>query len=167
MKKFVVTGFQLTLHSGFVKLTEEQSKARAHAIRATEETAVFEILQPINFKSGEVFFYEGDLPKNLASLVQPKKAPEKKEDEKATEVESLASPKVYESSTPAGEGQETEPDAVFDVATLAKKLGLGVKETKALLAEKYGFEAENGRQELPTGLFEQVLADQAQSDLEE
>jgi colicin import membrane protein len=55
----------LTLHSGFIGLTEEQAKDRAHClIEAEDEAGIYEIKSAVQFKSGEVIELE-EVPKGF------------------------------------------------------------------------------------------------------
>ena len=60
MKTYTVNQ-SLTIQSGILQLTKEQAKPRMHNLNA------------LNFKAGEVFGYDGDLPKSVASLAEPVK----------------------------------------------------------------------------------------------
>lgn len=71
MKEYQVTTTQVTLTAGLVKLTAEQSRPRAHALKATADAGVFEILQPVSFKSGELFSWDGQMGKGQADDLTP------------------------------------------------------------------------------------------------
>jgi len=82
--RFQVTAVSVTLHAGLVRLTADQASRRAHAIKAAGKKGEFEILQPINFKRGEIVEYNGDVPKALAEdLEAVQKAKAKADAEKA------------------------------------------------------------------------------------
>ena len=79
-----------------VKLNEKQAHRRRRLIKKTDEDNVFEIVQPIQFKVGETFGYDGDFNKRLAIDVGAKpedlrtKAPEENETEKKETVAETA-----------------------------------------------------------------------------
>lgn len=50
--------------TGRVELTEAQAKERGHLLRESGAKGVYEVVKPIEFKVGEVFGYDGTLPKN-------------------------------------------------------------------------------------------------------
>lgn len=53
-----------------VKLTDEQAAARAHAITAQGKSGTYLVRSRIEFKGGEIFQVDGDMPKNLADFVE-------------------------------------------------------------------------------------------------
>lgn len=70
MRKFTVTGV-LSLPAGSVLgLSERQAEARRHALK-TRAAGVYEATSPVQFKAGEAIAFAGELPKALASLVEP------------------------------------------------------------------------------------------------
>lgn len=71
MKTYTVN-HPLTIQSGILQLTKEQAKPRMHNINALSNDT-FLIINAVNFKAGEVFGYDGDLPKSVASLAEPVK----------------------------------------------------------------------------------------------
>lgn len=76
MRQYEVIGFAAMIHSGRVALDPRQAAARAHAVEAVKGTAgVFEVTAPIQFKRGERFGYDGDIPKAMAGEVSAAKAP--------------------------------------------------------------------------------------------
>lgn len=76
----------VTLPAGaLVKLSAEQSAARAHLLKAEKEVGTFTATTAIHFKAGDAFEYLGD-PAGLPRSLQPAKA-EKKSDKTAKPVE--------------------------------------------------------------------------------
>jgi len=73
MKNFKVTGRVAQFFSGRVKLSVEQAASRLHNLKDLGE-GIFEIINPIEFKHGEKFGYDGDVPKVLAKELKVKKA---------------------------------------------------------------------------------------------
>lgn len=72
MKQFEVIDRAARLSAGRVKLTAAQAKPRAHALKALGG-GVFEIVQPVEFKRGEVIEYDQDPGKAMALvLAEPK-----------------------------------------------------------------------------------------------
>ncbi|BDU72912.1 hypothetical protein [Mesoterricola silvestris] len=64
MKKIVVIGAFISLHSGTVVLSVDQARSRRYALDPLGD-GIYAITAPIGFKRGEVFAYDGPLPKNL------------------------------------------------------------------------------------------------------
>ncbi|MDF3821977.1 hypothetical protein P3G55_18880 [Leptospira sp. 96542] len=58
-------------------LSEQQAKARAHALSPMGKGR-YKTKAPVHFKVGEVFVYEGELPKVLASSLEPVEAERKR-----------------------------------------------------------------------------------------
>ena len=65
MNKYIVTARVARLMAGVLTLTDEQSAPRAHNLKALGKNR-FEIIAPVEFKSGEEIGYESTLPKILA-----------------------------------------------------------------------------------------------------
>ncbi|BEP42259.1 hypothetical protein [Variovorax sp. V15] len=57
-----------------VHLTTAQARIRAHALEKQGKGNTFLVTSRIEFKAGESFKVDGDLPKNLAELVEPEEA---------------------------------------------------------------------------------------------
>ena len=68
MKNYEVTGRVAGIASGVVKLSDEQAASRIHNLKDLGK-GEYEIVNPIEFKNGELFGYSGDLPKVMASVV--------------------------------------------------------------------------------------------------
>ncbi len=76
MNKFVVVA-ALALNGGIVRLSKAQADVRKHALQPVKGAKVgkdgeasFEIIKPVQFKIGETFGFEGNLPKQLAVLAE-------------------------------------------------------------------------------------------------
>ena len=74
LKKYVVIGVVANVNSGIVIISAEQAKPREHNLMpldVDEKTGAgaYEVLQPIQFKNGEVFEFDGVFPKMMASEV--------------------------------------------------------------------------------------------------
>ncbi|WP_396957737.1 hypothetical protein [Nitrosomonas sp.] len=61
----------VTLQSGVLGLTEQQAVARLHNLDRLDD-GKFRIVEPVQFKAGESFAYDGDLPKSLAARIETK-----------------------------------------------------------------------------------------------
>lgn len=59
----------VTITDGSVMLNEDQARRRRHKLKPTDKENVFEIMQPIQFKAGEVFGYDGELSKTYKSII--------------------------------------------------------------------------------------------------
>jgi len=59
------------LISGKVKLSKDQIARRSHLIEDLNN-GDYKIIEPIYFKYGEEFRYDGDIPKSMASSVEKK-----------------------------------------------------------------------------------------------
>lgn len=71
MNRYVATEKSTRLAGGVLHLTAEQVKHRAHNLKHLGKNR-FEIINPVEFKAGEEFGYEGDLPKALADNLTTK-----------------------------------------------------------------------------------------------
>lgn len=61
MRKHIVTGKSLAIHSGLVGLNKDQVRRRRHLIVDTDVDGVYSLKEPISFKNGEEFTHDGDL----------------------------------------------------------------------------------------------------------
>lgn len=85
MKTYIVTGVVVTLHAGKVKLTSHQASLRLYALKKISDD-VYEITGATQFKKGEIFEWDGELPKSMADQVEmedPKPAPTAEESAEA------------------------------------------------------------------------------------
>lgn len=65
MKEYLAAAV-ITLHSGVVRLTKEQYSARMYALEKLGGDR-YQINGAVQFKVGEAFGYEGDLPKTIGA----------------------------------------------------------------------------------------------------
>ncbi|MCK5602111.1 hypothetical protein KAR91_09585 [Candidatus Pacearchaeota archaeon] len=68
MKNYEVTGRVARFSTGVVVLSHAQASARIHNLKDLGK-GEYEIVNPIEFKNGEKFGYDGDVPKVMASVV--------------------------------------------------------------------------------------------------
>lgn len=111
MKEYQVTAKQVTLTAGLLKLTAEQAKPRAHALKATDKVGVFEILQPVSFKAGEVFSWDGQLGKALADDLTPSEEVKQPEPANAPEAEKRRGRKKKGEQEAGGESGQQDGEA--------------------------------------------------------
>lgn len=76
----------ITLHSGVLSLTKAQAASRTYALNNLGD-GLYQVKAPVTFKRGEVFGYDGPLPKSFVAQMaevgeaqtgSEKTAPEKK-----------------------------------------------------------------------------------------
>lgn len=103
MNKYVVTN-PVTLRSGVVRLTKEQASKRAHALEPAGKD--YRIIGQIQFKTGEEFGYEGDLPKSMAENLTTKEAAEAAAKKAAAEAEKAATKAAKEAEKAAAKAAE-------------------------------------------------------------
>lgn len=71
MKKFeVINPKGVTLASGVLQLNKDQAGSREHALRKLGD-GLFLIEQPVQFKLGEIFGYDGEAGKALLAEMEP------------------------------------------------------------------------------------------------
>ncbi len=73
MKTYTVIGAYASFMSGVLKLTEEQYKARKHALNPVGDS-LYQVVQQTSFKKGEILGYEGDVNKTLLQDITPVEA---------------------------------------------------------------------------------------------
>lgn len=61
---------RVKLFGGLVQLTEQQLRRRAHAVASTDEAGIYQILNTVEFKAGEVFGHSHELPKTMNDIVE-------------------------------------------------------------------------------------------------
>ena len=71
--KYEVTAVSARINSGVLELTKEQAGPRLHNLKLIKGNK-YEVLNTVEFKRGEVFGFDGDLPKVLASALEPESA---------------------------------------------------------------------------------------------
>lgn len=69
MKKYEVVGRSVAFAAGRLALSEGQAAVRAHALRHVG-SSVYEVVQPVEFKQGEVIGYDGEVNKTLAPVIE-------------------------------------------------------------------------------------------------
>lgn len=74
MRKIKVVGHFITLHSGRVRLDEKQARARQHGLKKVEGDT-YEIIGPVGFKSGEMFWFDGSIGKAHAEDIEETRGP--------------------------------------------------------------------------------------------
>ncbi len=73
MKSYKVLA-AISLYPGtVVQLTKEQAEPRSHALERQGKGGTFTVTQPIQFKAGETFKTDSELPKVLAERIEPEK----------------------------------------------------------------------------------------------
>lgn len=66
----------VTLRTGKVKLTDEQLRRRVSEVEATRKKGVYSITGECRFKAGELFSWDGEIPKAMAAdLNEPAEVP--------------------------------------------------------------------------------------------
>lgn len=70
IQKYEVTAVSARINSGVLELTKEQAGPRMHNLKPIKGNK-YEVLNTVEFKRGEVFGFDGDLPKVLASALEP------------------------------------------------------------------------------------------------
>ena len=68
MDKYQVTGPSVNVNAGCVLLSADQVRRRRHNLKAVGDD-VFEIVNPIQFKHGETFGYDGPVDHITAEMV--------------------------------------------------------------------------------------------------
>lgn len=68
-EKYTVTAASARFHQGVLELTKEQAASRLHNLKAKGK-GCYEIVNPVEFKRGEVIGYDGALPKALGDLME-------------------------------------------------------------------------------------------------
>jgi len=120
MKRFEVTSKALRIHSGVLALSGEQASSRRHALKEID-AGLFQVVSSVEFKLGEVFGHDGDLPKSMASQVKtpgekpakPKGKKKKKGDQSSVEVTPEAFAEAVaklDEETPGNFTQDGRPD---------------------------------------------------------
>jgi hypothetical protein len=148
MESYTVTGPVITINSGFLELSDDQAEPRVHALEATREPSVYQVIQPTQFKHGEIFSYEGP-PLNRALLINL---------DADGELPS-ASPNMPTDDDDAASISSNEGDPDFmTVKQLGELLSLSVKDTIALLVD-YECLAAAYNSKVPVTLAEQIVDD--------
>lgn len=104
MNKYIATK-PVTLNSGVVRLTKEQASGRMHKLESLGKDC-YRIIGANQFKVGEEFGYEGDLPKNMADNLTTKAAAEAAAKKAAMEAEKEAAKAAKEAEKLAAKQAE-------------------------------------------------------------
>jgi hypothetical protein len=93
--KSVAAAAAITLASGRLELTAAQASSRKHSLKLVKETksgGIYEIAFPVQFKAGEKFGYDGEVPKSMLDVfVDPREvAARAREKAEAEQVERRA-----------------------------------------------------------------------------
>lgn len=81
MKKFRVTDVYVAIHSGVLGLTEHQASLRTYGLKPIGD-GKYEVKETVQFKRGEEFEWDGDVPRALAAQIEESdgaKQPERNE----------------------------------------------------------------------------------------
>lgn len=70
MNFYCISAKSYKFYHGVVQLTEKQAKVRAHQI-IPKGGDIFEIVQPIEFKAGEVLGFDGEVNARLLQNITP------------------------------------------------------------------------------------------------
>jgi len=82
METYTITEKPVTISSGILRLEKDQAKTRAHNLKLINPKAgTYEIINPVEFKVGEVIGYDGDLGRDYRE--QKQKQEQNKEDFKS------------------------------------------------------------------------------------
>lgn len=134
-EKYTVTAASARLHQGVLELTKEQAASRLHNLKPKGK-GLYEIVNPVEFKRGEVIGYDGDLPKALGDLMETEakqlSKKEKAEAKKAAEAKAKAEEEAAAAEVEAKaawegseELQQTFPAFADYLASLAADAGDG------------------------------------------
>lgn len=71
MKEYTASAVVM-LHSGKVKLNKDQARRRRRCLegKKDQKSGVFRIVKPIQFKVGEAFGYDGEIPKSMIGQLE-------------------------------------------------------------------------------------------------
>lgn len=69
MAKYRVIAASVNIHAGVLGLEPHQARARLHRLTPMGGNEYEIVDGPVTFKRGEMFDYEGDLPKDLAESI--------------------------------------------------------------------------------------------------
>lgn len=67
MNRYTVITTATSINAGRLRLTPEQAKARLHNLKSLGD-GVYQVLNAVQFKRGEQFDYDGELPKGMVSV---------------------------------------------------------------------------------------------------
>ena len=98
--KTYIAGSVVRLHSGKVKITKKQHARRQRLLGEYKKNGVYDVTSKIEFKAGEEFGYDGDIPKSMAEDLEELNA--------RTQADKEASVKEAEEKRKAAEKDESE-----------------------------------------------------------
>lgn len=67
MNRYTVLTVATSINAGRLRLTPEQAKTRLHNLKLLGD-GVYQVLNAVQFKRGEQFDYDGELPKGMVSV---------------------------------------------------------------------------------------------------
>lgn len=162
MQKYRVLDQPVTINTGLVALTEKQVGIRSHCLKPTLEAGVYQVLSSFQFKKGEVFGYDGELPKNLLEHIAAEGDFHAQESFRQPPAPPPV-PSVPTSPPPVPETASVPPqtEGARTVKSLAETLKLEIPDAIELLKD-YGFEAKDETTVVDAETHDLVLADKTQ-----
>jgi hypothetical protein len=119
--KYTVTSAPARIHTGVLVLNKEQARRRRHNLKSLGKDR-YEIVNPVEFKAGEVIGYEGDLPKAMADVMVDESEAKKIASKKAKAQSEEKARKEAEEKA-AAEKKQAEIDALYaEIASLEADL---------------------------------------------
>ena len=72
MNKYEITERSARFATGKLELTDVQAKPRMHNLKPVKgEVGVYEVVEPVEFKVGEIVGFDGEPPKSLITVTIP------------------------------------------------------------------------------------------------
>ena len=65
--KYTVTGKSVLITGGVLTLSKAQASDRAHCLKELDKKNQYEVIKSVTFKHGEVFGFDGKLPKGAGA----------------------------------------------------------------------------------------------------
>jgi len=131
MKKYMILTLITIQEGSILNLTKIQVRKRSHALKKTGKNWL--VIAPVQFKRGETIGFEGDLPKNLAHIVERtdgKKPQVSEMMEQAAQLRSSADELKLKAEAD-GVTDEAKADAEADIARLTAEAETLETEAKA------------------------------------
>lgn len=72
MNNYTVESRSVRLTSGVLVLSDDQVRRRSHKLKKVD--GGYQIMDTVEFKKGEIFGYDGSVPKNMLKQLSVKKA---------------------------------------------------------------------------------------------
>lgn len=144
MQNYEVTGKSIRLGGGIVRLTDEQAKAREHLLEETDKPGIYKITGEFDFKKGEVFGFDGELPKATVMSLEHASGLKKTK----AETPQNAAPLGGLAPATSGDG----PDA----KSLFAELQLGFQAGKALLKKEFDFDVQANATTVPAEIADKA-----------